>query len=150
MPVTQPVAFDDRRPFGPRYDEYGLSRRSLGRLDNVLEHQTLRGSQAPVATKRRSRFGLSALLGKKSKADLGDAGMAAQHFPTMRRSGSEGGADDVANGYATSTSRHSAFSMGGPRMSVTSRKALEDLVAQDPDFVAYRYPSNDQHLDILR
>ncbi|KAF7361912.1 hypothetical protein MVEN_00536000 [Mycena venus] len=149
MPVTQPVAFDERRPFGPRYDEYGLSRRSLGRLDNVMEHPTVRSS--PVATKRRSRFGLSALLGKKSKVDVRDE---PQNFPTMqmRRSGSEG-ADEPGNGYATSTSRHSAFSMGGAgpqRMSVTSRKALEDLVAQDPDFVAYRYPSNDQHLDILR
>ncbi|KAJ6593900.1 hypothetical protein B0H19DRAFT_1092649 [Mycena capillaripes] len=151
MPIMQPVAFDDRRPFGPRYDEYGLSRRSLGRLDNVQEHPAVRTSSAPSATKRRSRFGLSALLGKKSKAEgLHDAAMAGQQFPSMRRSGSEGGADDVANGYATSTSRHSAFSMGGPRMSVTSRKALEDLVAQDADFVAYRYPSNDQHLDILR
>ncbi|KAJ7262176.1 hypothetical protein B0H12DRAFT_1104639 [Mycena haematopus] len=153
MPITQPVAFDERRPFGARYDEYGLSRRSLGRLDNVIEHPAARSLPLPTATKRRSRFGLSALLGKKSKADVRDE---AQHFPTMqmRRSGSEGGADDAANGYATSTSRHSAFSMGGgggpQRMSVTSRKALEDLVAQDPDFVAYRYPSNDQHLDILR
>ncbi|KAJ7170555.1 hypothetical protein C8R43DRAFT_979872 [Mycena crocata] len=153
VPVMQPVAFDHRRPFGPRYDEYGLSRRSLGRLDNVQEHPAAR-SPAPSATKRRSRFGLSSLLGKKPSQNkveaMHDGGMAAQNFPAMRRSGSEG-ADDVANGYATSTSRHSAFSMGGPRMSVTSRKALEDLVAQDPDFVAYRYPSaNDQHLDILR
>ncbi|KAF8210272.1 hypothetical protein K438DRAFT_1903842 [Mycena galopus ATCC 62051] len=152
VPVTQPVAFDERRPFGARYDEYGLSRRSLGRLDNVMEHRRAE-FPLPAATKRRSRFGLSALLGKKSKPDVRDE---AQHFPTMqvRRSGSEGGADDAVNGYATSTSRHSAFSMGGgggpQRMSVTSRKALEDLVAQDPDFVAYRYPSNDQHLDILR
>ncbi|KAJ7096323.1 hypothetical protein C8R44DRAFT_374545 [Mycena epipterygia] len=153
VPVMQPVAFDQRRPFGARYDEYGLSRRSLGRLDNVQEHPAVRSSPGPSATKRRSRFGLSALLGKKSssqnKGEAVEAGMVAQHFPSMRRSGSEG-ADDVANGYATSTSRHSAFSMGGPRISVTSRKALEDLVAQDPDFVAYRYPSNDQHLDILR
>ncbi|KAJ7703200.1 hypothetical protein B0H17DRAFT_94477 [Mycena rosella] len=153
VPATQPVAFDQRRPFGPRYDEYGLSRRSLGRLDNVQEHPAVRNSSAPTATKRRSRFGLSSLLGRKSSQNkieaVHEAGAAAQTFPAMRRSGSEG-ADDFATGYATSTSRHSAFSMGGPRMSVTSRKALEDLVAQDPDFVAYRYPSNDQHLDILR
>ncbi|KAJ7497295.1 hypothetical protein FB451DRAFT_224499 [Mycena latifolia] len=148
-PVMQPVAFDQRRPFGPRYDEYGLSRRSLGRLDNVQEHPAVRASPAPAATKRRSRFGLSSLLGKKQNKGEAVQEAGAQHFPAIRRSGSEG-ADDFATGYATSTSRHSAFSMGGPRMSVTSRKALEDLVAQDPDFVAYRYPSNDQHLDILR
>ncbi|KAJ7045517.1 hypothetical protein C8F04DRAFT_988573 [Mycena alexandri] len=153
VPVMQPVDFDPRRPFGPRYDEYGLSRRSLGRLDNVQEHPAVRNSPAPSTMKRRSRFGLSALLGKKSSQNKPEVSMmheGPQHFPTMRRSGSEG-PDEVPNGYATtSTSRHSAFSMGGPRMSVTSRKALEELVAQDADFVAYRYPSNDQHLDILR
>ncbi|KAJ7188265.1 hypothetical protein C8R46DRAFT_979302 [Mycena filopes] len=153
VPVTQPVEFDPRRPFGPRYDEYGLSRRSLGRLDNVQEHPAVRSGPAPSTMKRRSRFGLSALLGKKSSSQNKPEVVmqeGAQHFPTMRRSGSDG-PDEVPNGYATtSTSRHSAFSMGGPRMSVTSRKALEDLVAQDADFVAYRYPSNDQHLDILR
>ena len=65
--------------------------------------------------------------------------------------------DDVAtNGYAASTSRHSAISAStntqspNLRMSVTSRKALEELVQQDPEFVAYRYPSNDQRLDLLR
>ena len=65
--------------------------------------------------------------------------------------------DDVAtNGYAASTSRHSAISAStntpspNLRMSVTSRKALEELVHQDADFVAYRYPSSDQRLDLLR
>ncbi|KAJ7783179.1 hypothetical protein B0H16DRAFT_1495735 [Mycena metata] len=153
VPVTQPVDFDPRRPFGARYDEYGLSRRSLGRLDNLQEHPAVRNSPAPSTMKRRSRFGLSALLGKKSSQNKPEVNMmynGAQNFPTMRSSGSDG-PDEVPNGYATtSTSRHSAFSMGGPRMSVTSRKALEELVAQDADFVAYRYPSNDQHLDILR
>ncbi|KAJ7287532.1 hypothetical protein C8J57DRAFT_589370 [Mycena rebaudengoi] len=148
-PVTQPVQFDQRRPFGgPRYDEFGLSRRSLGRLEHVQEHPPVRSSPAP-ATKRRSRFGLSSLLGKRSASQNLPEPTTAHTFPAMRRSGSEG-QEDMVNGYATSTSRHSAFSQGGPRMSVTSRKALEDLVAQDPDFVAYRYPSNDQHLDILR
>jgi hypothetical protein len=62
--------------------------------------------------------------------------------------------DMTTNGYTTSTSRHSALSSNPPnsglRMSVTSRKALEELVQQDPDFVAYRYPSSDQRLDLLR
>jgi len=65
--------------------------------------------------------------------------------------------DDVATiGYAASASRHSAISAStnapspNLRMSVTSRKALEELVQEDPEFVAYRYPSNDQRLDILR
>ncbi|KIJ93721.1 hypothetical protein K443DRAFT_684250 [Laccaria amethystina LaAM-08-1] len=81
-----------------------------------------------------------------------------QTMPASKEIESDGhnGQDDPAiNGYPTSTSRHSALSMGASnntnlRMSVTSRKALEELVAQDPDFVAYRYPSNDQQLDLFR
>ncbi|KAJ7647336.1 hypothetical protein FB45DRAFT_734559 [Roridomyces roridus] len=153
-PVTQPVVFDQRRPFGARYNEYGLSRRSLGRLDNVQEYSTpARNSTVPSlgGGKRRSRFWPSSLLGGKKSKNMPEntAVEGLQQFPTMRRSGSE--AEDLGNGgYATtSTSRHSAFSMGGPsRMSVTSRKALEELVTQDSEFVAYRYPSNEQQFDL--
>jgi hypothetical protein len=35
-------------------------------------------------------------------------------------------------------------------MSIASRKAIEELVDQDPEFVAYRYPSADQNLTLLR
>ncbi|EJD03362.1 uncharacterized protein FOMMEDRAFT_28864 [Fomitiporia mediterranea MF3/22] len=36
------------------------------------------------------------------------------------------------------------------RMSVASRRAIEELVDQDPKFVAYRYPSVDQNISFLR
>ncbi|KAJ7218068.1 hypothetical protein GGX14DRAFT_439572 [Mycena pura] len=148
-PVMQPVAFGQRRPFGAQYDEYGLSRRSLGPLDNLQEHTAARNPPGS-ATKRRSRFGLATLFGKKPTLNTSEAMHETAHtFPTMRGSGSDG-PHEMGNGYATSTSRHSAFSMGGPRMSVTSRKALEELVSQDAEFVAYRYPSNDHRFDILR
>jgi len=35
-------------------------------------------------------------------------------------------------------------------MSLTTRKNLEALVDQSPEFVAYRYPSGDQNLNLLR
>ncbi|KAF8893358.1 hypothetical protein BD779DRAFT_1505756 [Infundibulicybe gibba] len=140
-------ATDQRRSFGPNYNEFGHSQRSLGRFDHL-------NSPAPSA-KRKSKFGLSSLLGRKTisrEPEPMHESMGIVHsFPT-RRSPSDGQDDHITNGYATSTSRHSALSMSGPaaRMSVTSRKALEDLVAQDSDFVAYRYPSSDQRLDLLR
>jgi hypothetical protein len=98
-----------------------------------------------MSMKRKSKFGLSALLGKKnipSDVEYTDENI------VMRRSGSDGQDDPLTSGYATSGSRHS----GGahPRLSITSRKALEERVAQDPEFVAYRYPSNNQRLDLLR
>nr|GAT56382.1 predicted protein [Mycena chlorophos] len=111
-----------------QYDEYGLSRRSLGRLDNVQEQVAMRNGSTG---KRRSRFGLSSLFGKKGSQNKADEG-GPQVFPSMRRSGSE--AEDMG----TSTSRHSTFSIGGGRS-----KKLE-LVSQDSQFVAYRYPAQDQ------
>ncbi|KAG5636519.1 hypothetical protein H0H81_007745 [Sphagnurus paluster] len=156
--------------FAARYDEFGNSRRSLGPLDQfntVPQMQMQTQPQTPAtATKRKSRFAFASLLGKKrspsrelENVDPSPAQPQPQpqqqyhhHFPPMRRSGSDGQDDGLTNGYATSTSRHSALSASAPqtRMSITSRKALEERVAQDPEFVAYRYPSNDQRLDLLR
>ncbi|KAK7472546.1 hypothetical protein VKT23_000661 [Stygiomarasmius scandens] len=131
--------------FGPNYDEFGNSSRSL-RLGGAKDSPS-RFSTAPAQqTKRKSRFGLSALLGRKNSSEK-EVVQETHQFP---KAGSDA-PDDVMTGYATSTSRHSAFSAAaGPRLSLTSRKALEDLVQQDPEFVAYRYPSNDQRLDLLR
>ncbi|RDB16773.1 hypothetical protein Hypma_002608 [Hypsizygus marmoreus] len=154
MNAKQQTLPGPRKPFGVRYDEFGYSRRSLGPLDSFRD--ALSPQQSPAtATKRKSRFGFASLLGRKStpEPDDNDSTLVGQPFPVMRRSGSDG-QDDLmtTNGYATSTSRHSALSTGlsNARMSVASRKALEERVAQDPEFVAYRYPSNDQRLDLLR
>lgn len=141
---TMPSSVDSRKSFGSRYDEFGTSRRSLGRLEHVQEHPPV--PRIPVTSmKRKSKFGFSALLGKKNispELEYTDENI------VIRQSGSDGQDDLLTNGYATSGSRHS----GGahPRLSISSRKALEERVAQDPEFVAYRYPSNNQRLDLLR
>ncbi|KAF7970701.1 hypothetical protein HWV62_23240 [Athelia sp. TMB] len=131
---------------GSRYEEFGMSRRSLAQMENMQEK---RPSPSPTPTKRKSRFGLSSLLGRKSQVYDNDSpsGTLTPDYPTPRRSASDPRDEAVSNGgYTTSASRHSV----GPRMSVMSRKAIEVLVEQDPEFVAYRYPSNDQRLDLLR
>lgn len=150
LPVPSTSANDQRRSLAPNYDEFGFSRGSLGRLQHVLEDPQLNSTTTP--SKRKSRFGLSSLFGKKSGDRQSAYDSHEQEFPTLRRSGSGGHDELLTNGgNATSTSRHSSGGPGtGPRMSVASRKALEELVAQDPEFVAYRYPSSDQRLDLLR
>ncbi|PPQ98600.1 hypothetical protein CVT24_003933 [Panaeolus cyanescens] len=159
MPNTRHNGFNSPRTLGPNYDEFGISRRSLGKLDAITAYNEHNTSPLPSA-KRKSKFGFASLLGKKS--DKREQDMAHDNgshpFPSMGYSPYNDTQEDMTtNGYATSTSRHSAFSLGpttnsnpNTRMSVTSRKALEELVQQDPDFVAYRYPSNDQRLDLLR
>lgn len=145
--------FDPRRSLAPQYGEFGHSRRSLGPLDGMDVQGHHPNVNTPTPMKRKSRFGLSSLLGrKKSTPDkpLMTENVAYQ-FPVIRKSGSDGQDEVLTNGYATSTSRHSALSTAaGQRMSVVSRKALEELVSQDTEFVAYRYPSNEQRLDLLR
>ena len=44
----------------------------------------------------------------------------------------------------------SAHSSNAPRMSILSKKNIAELVDQDPEFVAYCYPSSDQRLEVLR
>ncbi|KAF4621209.1 hypothetical protein D9613_000674 [Agrocybe pediades] len=152
MPQTRPMGLESSRSFGPLYDEFGISRRSLGKFDYTRDNAPLTTSQTP--SKRKSKFGLSSLLGKKNdKRDEAMQENVGHQFPSMGYP-YEGQDDLTTTGYATSTSRHSTFSFGqfhpNTRMSVTSRKALEELVQQDAEFVAYRYPSNDQRLDLLR
>lgn len=159
MPNVRANGISSPRAFGPNYDEFGTSRRSLGKLDTIAAYNDQSASPLPSA-KRKSKFGFASFLGKKT--DRREQEMVQDNgphqFPSMGYSPYNDTQEDMTtNGYATSTSRHSAFSLGpgsasnpNTRMSVTSRKALEELVQQDPDFVAYRYPSNDQRLDLLR
>ena len=155
MPISKPDGFDTRRSFGPHYDEFGISRRSLGRLEHVQEKPNRTPSPFPL-TKRKSKFALSSLLGKKQdKQDKQSMQENHGQFPVIGYSLYDTQDDVATNGYATSASRHSAISAStntqspNLRMSVTSRKVLEELVQQDAEFVAYRYPSNDQRLDFL-
>jgi len=82
--------------------------------------------------KRKSKFGFGSLLtGKKGgqkEHEIGAGQAGGQPFPTM-----SGRWDDST-----------------ARMSIASRKPLDELVTQDPQFKAYRYPSGDQQFDFLK
>ena len=151
LPTSKPVGFDTRPSFGLHYDEFGISQRSLGRLEHVQERPNRVPSPFPLS-KRKSKFTLTSLLGKKQDKQS----MQESQFPAIGYSLYDTQDDVATNGYAASVSRHSAISAStntpspNLRMSVASRKALEELVQQDAEFVAYRYPSNDQRLDLLR
>lgn len=133
-------AYDPSKGPGGMYNEFGVSRRSLGRLEHIDENP-----QPFTPSKRRSKFGFASLLGRKSTQPEPVNGSDSHEFPRLTTSLFEG-EDNLTTAYTHSVSRQSA----GPRMSVTSRKALEERVEQDREFIAYRYPSHDQRLDILR
>jgi hypothetical protein len=111
----------DLKPPAAHYNEFGASRRSLGFLENVQEKHQIPGS--PTPSKRKSKFGLATILGRKSQTYGRD--LIVSPSPT-RRSTSDARDDDMSNGgYATSASRYSMT----PRMSIVSRK-VEELVEQ--------------------
>jgi hypothetical protein len=114
-------------PPANKYNEFGTSRRSLGYLDHIEEKQPI----LTTPSKRKSKFGLTAFLGRKSQTY--DRNLLVSHdSSTSRRSTSDVRDNITSNGgYGTSASRHSV----GPRMSVMSRKAVEELVEQVRDFV---------------
>lgn len=146
MPMVKPADFYSRKSFGAHYDEFGSSRRSLGRLDTPQEKPQ---SVSPLSTKRKSKFGLGSLLGKKNDKREQDLSQYDSNQPYS--STPLDAQDEMTTGYATSTSRHSALSSGNPvRMSMFNRRPLEELVQQDSEFLAYRYPSNEQRFDLLR
>lgn len=131
-----------------KYGEFGMSRLSLGQWTGAQGSLQVPGEKPK---KRKSKFGLASLFGKKSTAsdhkdtevdqvDLsGIRGSHDMRYMSMYVNGHE-------NGYASplSASSHAA------RASMVSKKNIEELVEQDPEFIAYRYPSNDQRLDLLR
>jgi hypothetical protein len=154
---------------GP-YDEFGDSRLSLAGYDpadvgssrRTLQQQQQQGQQQP--TKRKSRFGgfTASLLGRKSQSqdasdyghekDLQKAAAAMQRGETM--SMMSGNAYTLDTHSHTQSSAHPASQsqqqQGMGKMSLASRKAIESLVEQDAEFVAYRYPSADQSLVLMR
>jgi hypothetical protein len=151
-PTHASTLLEERKSFGIRYDEFGASRRSLSRLSNApaLLQDSSRALNriVPTPSKRRSFFGLSSLFGKKSQdtSRVSTYG-SMQTFPSLSPSRSPYDEDDTrVTGYD-----HSSMASAATRSSLAPpRRALADLVAQDPEFVAYRYPSNDQRLDLLR
>lgn len=129
-----------RTPNG-MYSEFGVSRRSLGRLGDIDENPPI----PPTPTKRKSKFGFASLLGKKSPTPIETNGYSSQEFPRLTSPVFDSNDDNLATVYATSVSRL------GPRLSVASRKAIEERVEQDREFVAYRYPSTTQlPTDLIR
>lgn len=141
----------------PNYGEFGMaSRHSLGRFDTLTPEpssSSVAGGTLKSARKRRSKFGLSSLFGRKSSSGKDAVPVPAMVSPV---SGGGNGPYGPASGggayefpvYAPSSSedeyarRTRSPNATMTRMSVASRKAIEELVDQDRDFVAYRYPSH--------
>ncbi|KIJ18873.1 hypothetical protein PAXINDRAFT_166819 [Paxillus involutus ATCC 200175] len=125
------------------YSEFGVSRRSLGRLGDIEENPTA----APTPTKRKSRFGFASLLGKKSSTPP-ETNANSHEFPRLTSPVFDGNDDNLTIAYTNSIFRQGA----GPRLSVASRKAIEERVEQDREFVAYRYPSSQAQspIDLIR
>jgi hypothetical protein len=138
--VLRPIPAE-RPGFDPeKYGEFGASRSALV------------SSSFPVQRppKRKSKFGFASLFGRKSSTPIPDSEPV--EFPLGRSSGSEARHEaEMGMHYGnlmanTETGQGHVF----PRMSMslTTRKNIDTLVDQSPDFVAYRYPSNDQSLHL--
>ncbi|EIW63539.1 uncharacterized protein TRAVEDRAFT_161872 [Trametes versicolor FP-101664 SS1] len=142
-----------------KYAEFGASSPSLTQWGTQGGKRAMTTPSKPK--KRRSRFGLTSLFGKKSTDTERDS----QVFAPSATNGSVNGSTEPAdyNPYRSSASDQrdepsfngyggpgSAHSSSAPRMSIISKKNIAELVDQDPEFVAYRYPSSDQRLEVLR
>ncbi|KAI0081916.1 hypothetical protein K474DRAFT_1703393 [Panus rudis PR-1116 ss-1] len=147
-----------------KYNEFGAatSRVSLNQWpvsaeksgSTSAQSRSLRGQMMTPdgPKKRKSKFGLSSLFGKKSTGhSINDAASGSEYvdFPGLRTSQSDSydpttGSvhGNVVNGYAGSPSNGHA-----PKSSLSKRI---ELVDQDRDFVAYRYPSTEQTLNLMR
>lgn len=133
---------------GDTYGEFGSSRVSLGWMDDVQKSQPPHsqaqsykgrmssietngtGTRSKTPSKRKSRFGLTSVFGKKKDETSGEDG------------------DSVRYSIPSSEVHQLQYSDGrtpgvGPRTPITPRKEVQQLVEQDPEFLAYRYPSND-------
>ena len=133
-----------RRPdFDPeKYGEFGASRSAL----------VPPSFQAQQPAKRKSKFGFASLLGRKTSAPVQEPEPV--DFPLGRGSGSEARHEAEMGMHYGSLMANAEAGNGHvfPRlsMSLTTRKNLEALVDQSPEFVSYRYPSGDQNMNLLR
>lgn len=123
-----------------RYGEFGASRISFGQWPGAGDSPGLQ-EPADKPKKRKSKFGLSALFGKKSAPEATTDPL---DFSVFRTS------PQVDSHEPTLVASPLSANSYAPRMSVMSRKNLDELVDQDSEFIAYRYPSSDQRLDLLR
>lgn len=152
------------------YDEFGRSSASLGRLEDPrhydMQHrQQLSSNKSADALnvggttrshKTRSRFGFTSLFGRRSveredglkQSALDGMGLApsdgrtyarqTERYPAPRLSRSDNALRD---------SRASVVTF--PRSSMASSRRLDSLIPQEDNFVAYRYPSEVERLDII-
>lgn len=141
-----------------KYAEFGASTPALSQWDGAPD-ATKRSLTTPGKPKqRRSKFGLASLFSKKSvelerpesQVDVGglsnrSGSMEPLDYNPYRSSASDQRDEPSWNGAAGPGSSHSS----APRMSIMS-KNIAELVEQDPEFVAYRYPSSDQRLEVMR
>ncbi|KAI0821632.1 hypothetical protein BC628DRAFT_1412777 [Trametes gibbosa] len=139
-----------------KYAEFGASTPALTQWGAQAGKRALTTPSKPK--QRRSKFGLSSLFGKKStevdresqlitpSVTNVSAAEPADYNP-YRSSASDQRDEPSFNGYSGPGSTHSS---AAPRMSVASKKNIAELVDQDPEFVAYRYPSAEHRLEVLR
>ncbi len=136
MPARRPD-FDSEK-----YGEFGASR-------SVLVPPSLPAQQP---AKRKSKFGFASLLGRKNSTPVQDPEPV--EFPLGRGSGSEARHEAEMGMHYGNLMANAEAGQGHvfPRlsMSLTTRKNIEALVDQSPEFVAYRYPSGDQNMHLLQ
>ena len=139
-----------------KYSEFGASRMSLGQWDSARKSQ--RSLQVPSdgkPKKRKSKFGLSSLFGKKSSGhgQTQDGVSDSLEYPSYRTSQSDSPYDSMTvNGTGYASTPMSMHSGHATRPSVSSKRTIERIerVEQDREFVAYRYPSTEQPLTLMR
>lgn len=106
----------------------------------------------PQSTKRKSRFSFASLFGRKNSVPM--QGSEPVDFSLGRSSGSDARHEaELGMHYGNLMAEAEAGQAHAfPRlsMSLTTRKNIESLVDQSPDFVAYRYPSVDQNVHLLQ
>jgi hypothetical protein len=101
--------------------------------------------------KRKSKFGLTSLFGRKSMEQ--DDTPSPDPLDVAFRSSQDARYLSMyvnENGYASPLSTSSHTPTPAPRLSMFSKKNIDELVEQDPEFIAYRYPSSGQRLDLVR
>ncbi|KAI0088005.1 hypothetical protein BDY19DRAFT_906991 [Irpex rosettiformis] len=129
-----------------KYAEFGMSGVPSGQMGRNSLY-----APPDKPKKRKSKFGLTTLFGRKSTDQV-------DHPPVDPLDFSLGNSQDTRymsmyvneNGYASPNPMSTSTHTPAPRMSMFSRKNIEELVDQDPEFIAYRYPSSDQRLDLVR
>ncbi|CAL1707138.1 unnamed protein product [Somion occarium] len=134
-----------------KFSEFGASPMAMGQWPLAQKSQrSLQVPTDPKPKKRKSKFGLSSLFGKKAHGDVQvhDGISDTLEFPGFRISHSDTPYETAGNGngYGNPMSIHSGHTQ---RPSLASKKNIE-LVDQDRDFIAYRYPSTEATLNLMR